>query len=71
MPSSVINILLGPYHIVSDMIEKGGFFVIFIFLCGLLLWTFVIERFWYFSRVLLTNSLRMFASVRPPRCTRM
>jgi biopolymer transport protein ExbB len=47
-----MNILLGPWHIVSDMIEKGGFFVIFIFLCGLLLWTFTIERFWYFSRVL-------------------
>jgi len=57
MPSSVMNILLGPWHIVSDMIEKGGFFVIFIFLCGLLLWTFTIERFWYFSRVLPKEAL--------------
>jgi len=44
--------LMAPYHIVGDMIEAGGFVVIWIFTCGLVLWTLVIERYWYFSRVL-------------------
>ena len=51
MPN-VADILLAPYHIVGDMIEKGGFWVIWIFLCGVLLWGLTIERYWYFSRVL-------------------
>ena len=48
----VMDILVAPYRIVADMIELGGFWVIFIFLSGLLLWTLVIERYWYFSRIL-------------------
>ena len=52
MPDVVVNILTAPYHIVGDMIDQGGTFVIYIFLCGLLLWTLTIERFWYFSRIL-------------------
>ena len=48
----VMDLLIAPYRIVADMIELGGFWVIFIFLSGLLLWTLVIERYWYFSRVL-------------------
>jgi biopolymer transport protein ExbB len=52
MPRFVTDILFAPYHIVGDMIEAGGVFVIWIFLSGLLLWTLSIERYWYFSRVL-------------------
>jgi biopolymer transport protein ExbB len=37
---------------VSDLVEEGGPFVAWIFLCGLVMWTLVIERFWYFSLVL-------------------
>jgi len=48
----VVHLLTAPYRIVADMIELGGFWVIFIFLSGLLLWTLTIERYWYFSRVL-------------------
>ena len=50
--SSVMDFLMAPYHIVGDMIEAGGPVVIWIFLSGLVLWTLVIERYWYFSRVL-------------------
>jgi biopolymer transport protein ExbB len=50
--SSVMVFLMAPYHIVGDMIEAGGTVVIYIFLCGLVLWTLTIERYWYFSRVL-------------------
>jgi biopolymer transport protein ExbB len=52
MPNAVMEFLLAPYHIVGDMITKGGFFVIFIFSAGVLLWTLTVERYWYFSRVL-------------------
>jgi biopolymer transport protein ExbB len=34
------------------MIRDGGPFVVLIFLCGVLMWTLVIERYWYFSRML-------------------
>ena len=44
--------LLWPYASVVDLIEGGGPFVAWIFICGLTLWTLVLERAWYFSRVL-------------------
>ena len=51
MPNA-LEFLIAPYHVVADMIELGGVWVIWIFICGLVLWTLVIERYWYFSRVL-------------------
>ncbi|MGH7336455.1 MAG: MotA/TolQ/ExbB proton channel family protein, partial [Myxococcota bacterium] len=50
--SDVGDILIAPYRIVSDMIDLGGMWVIWIFISGLVLWTLTIERYWYFSRVL-------------------
>jgi biopolymer transport protein ExbB len=41
-----------PVRAVSDLVEGGGPFVFWIFICGLVLWTLVIERTWYFRRVL-------------------
>jgi biopolymer transport protein ExbB len=64
MPDAVINFLLAPYHIVGDMIEAGGPFVVGIFSCGLVLWTLVIERMWYFSRILPGEAEEMLASWR-------
>jgi biopolymer transport protein ExbB len=37
---------------VADLIDSGGPFVFWIFLCGVLMWTLVLERYWYFWRVL-------------------
>ena len=37
---------------VTDLVDEGGPFVFWIFLCGFVMWTLVIERVWYFSRVL-------------------
>ncbi len=37
---------------VASLVDEGGPFVLFIFLCGLIMWAIVIERYWYFSRVL-------------------
>ena len=44
--------LLLPFGSVRDLVAEGGPYVVWIFLCGVLLWTLVIERYWYFSRVL-------------------
>lgn len=52
MPDAVLRLLdtaLGP---VRDMIDAGGPFVFAIFACCVVMWTLVIERTWYFSRVL-------------------
>jgi biopolymer transport protein ExbB len=46
-----------PYVAVVDLIDAGGPFVVWIFLSCLLLWTLVIERWVYFSRVLPRESL--------------
>jgi biopolymer transport protein ExbB len=48
--------LLWPYASVVDLVEGGGPFVAWIFICGLTLWTLVLERAWYFSRVLPRDS---------------
>jgi biopolymer transport protein ExbB len=34
------------------MIDTGGIFVFFIFMSGFVMWTLVIERYWYFTRIL-------------------
>ena len=36
---------------VADLVDGGGTFVYFIFVCGVVLWTLVFERCWYFARV--------------------
>ena len=52
MPEAVLERLLWPVAAVSDLVAEGGPFVMWIFLCGVVMWTLVIERYWYFSRVL-------------------
>jgi biopolymer transport protein ExbB len=44
--------LTTPFRALTDLIEGGGPFVIWIFISGVILWGLVIERYWYFSRVL-------------------
>ena len=52
MSERLVEALLAPFGAVSELVSEGGPFVGLIFLCGLLMWTLVIERAWYFSRVL-------------------
>src|SRR5262245_66220110 len=52
MPDSLAHGLLAPYLAITDLFEGGGPFVAWIFLCCLVLWTLVVERMLYFSRVL-------------------
>ena len=46
------SILAWPLESLGSMVDEGGPFVITIYLCGVLLWALVIERYWYFARVL-------------------
>ena len=52
MLDSLIDKLLYPFTSVIALVHEGGPWVIWIFLCGFLMWTLVIERFWYFKRIL-------------------
>jgi biopolymer transport protein ExbB len=45
-----------PVAAVSDLVQDGGPFVLGIFLCGVALWTLVIERYWFFARGLPAQS---------------
>jgi biopolymer transport protein ExbB len=41
-----------PATVLADLVDQGGPFVAWIFLCGFLMWTIVFERWWFFARVL-------------------
>jgi biopolymer transport protein ExbB len=49
---AALDVLLWPVNAVQSLVDEGGIFVFFIFLCGFVMWTLVIERLWYFVRVL-------------------
>jgi len=53
--------LVWPIVGVTDLVDEGGPFVIWIFLNGVVLWMLVIERYWYFSRVLPREASEMLA----------
>ena len=44
--------LTAPLVAVRDLVDGGGPFVFAIFLCGVVMWTLVIERAWYYRRIL-------------------
>ena len=56
-----VSDLFAPTAAVSDLVREGGPFVVWIFACGVLLWTLVIERAWYFRRVLPGQASEMHA----------
>jgi biopolymer transport protein ExbB len=48
----MLDSLLTPFTALGNLVDGGGPFVFFIFIAGVILWTLVIERAWYFWRVL-------------------
>ena len=52
MPDPAFAGVTAALETVSDMVDAGGPFVIGIFGCGVILWTLVFERMWYFQRIL-------------------
>jgi biopolymer transport protein ExbB len=61
---SMLERLLWPVTAVGDMMEAGGTWVAWIFMCGLLMWTLVFERWWYFSKVLPIETAKAIAAWR-------
>jgi biopolymer transport protein ExbB len=37
---------------IGELARDGGVFVDWIFVCGVLMWALILERYWYFSKVL-------------------
>jgi biopolymer transport protein ExbB len=52
---------LGPFGAVVDLVREGGPYVVWIYACGVLLWTLVLERIWYFRKVLPGQAAAMHA----------
>ena len=48
----MLEALWRPVGAVAELVSGGGPFVLWIFLCGVLMWTLIVERYWYFSRIL-------------------
>jgi biopolymer transport protein ExbB len=59
MSEAVLERLAAPYLALTDLMAGGGPFVFWIFVSGVVLWTLVIERYWYFSLVLPHEAERM------------
>ena len=64
MLESLQEKVLWPVTAVTDLVAEGGPFVIWIFLCGVVMWTLVLERYWYFSRVLPRHADQMLSQWR-------
>jgi biopolymer transport protein ExbB len=52
----MLDKLLAPYNALGNLVDGGGPFVFFIFVSGVIMWTLVIERAWYFWKVLPVNT---------------
>jgi biopolymer transport protein ExbB len=52
---------VAPLGAVVDLVREGGPYVVWIYACGVLLWTLVIERIWYFRKVLPGQAAAMHA----------
>lgn len=62
MPDLLLERIVAPYAAVSDLVDAGGPFVFWIFMCGLVLWTLIIERVWYYRWVLPRQAEAMLAA---------
>jgi biopolymer transport protein ExbB len=48
----LLSWIFKPVTAVLELIDGGGPFVAWIFACGVVLWTLIAERYWFFSRIL-------------------
>ena len=48
----MLDILVAPFSALNTMRELGGPVVLCIFVACVIMWTIVLERFWYFERIL-------------------
>ena len=55
----MLDLVARPFVAARELVDGGGPFVLWIYLCGVVLWTLVLERTWYFRRVLPDRSKEM------------
>lgn len=55
----MLEVIRAPIRGLMDLVDGGGPFVFFIFLNGVVLWTLIIERLWYYVRILPRESTQM------------
>ena len=48
----LFEIFISPFVSVDEFIAAGGWVIPWIFLAGLIMWTLIIERYWFFWRIL-------------------
>jgi biopolymer transport protein ExbB len=52
----MLDKVMAPFTALDNLVDGGGPFVFFIFISGVIMWTLVIERAWYFWKVLPVRS---------------
>jgi biopolymer transport protein ExbB len=55
------EVLAAPFHAVGQLVIAGGPFVAWILVAGILMWTLIFERFWFFKRHLPGAAQQMLA----------
>jgi biopolymer transport protein ExbB len=55
----MLDVILTPFSIMREMRELGGPVVLWIFAACVLMWAIVIERYWYFRKVLPHDAQRL------------
>ena len=60
----MLDILLAPFSGVRELIHDGGWIVYALMLSCLLMWATILDRWWYFRRVLPVESAEMLAKWR-------
>jgi len=48
----MLEFLAGPIDAVEALMKAGGQLVVWIFVAGIVMWTFIFERLWFFKRTL-------------------
>jgi biopolymer transport protein ExbB len=62
--TSLFDALLWPAEAVNALVNEGGIYVVFIFGCGVLMWTLTIERILYFAYFFPQQSRELFETWR-------
>lgn len=57
----MLEILTAPIHAVGQLVAAGGPLVIWILVAGILMWTLIFERWWFFTRQLPEAAQQMLA----------
>ena len=61
MLDAIFEGLISPFVSIDEFIAAGGWILPWIFLAGLVMWTLIMERYWFFFRILPRERAEMLA----------